>query len=255
VFVNRAERLVEFIKQRANRLNITTDEVNAEPGDEPEFVKAAVNRAARRGVDPDAILDYDAERLNAPPYPALECLMGYEVDPYEREGELPPDRAAHVERCASCKSLLFSKASSDRVDSFLNCARARALRSRSGVLRDLIIPWLAQPNWSIDQLVDWFKRKAVRTRSVLPAEAHREVLIALAGDPERERWEHELARRLGALRGDTSRRSNTPSAPSDWTRNMVPRTCSLAGCMSRPGGSSRRSKRSRGRSRAIRRFR
>jgi hypothetical protein len=205
------------------------DEVMREDDTEakPEFLKAAESRAARHGISPDQVLLLDTARLRAPAHPAFEGLMAYEVEEFLEGKPLPPDRVAHIEHCVSCKALLDARPAPDRLEKLMSVAASSRNKNQKEQVRNLVIPWLADPDWSSDKLVSWFKDNIPRLET-RRGDTYREILQALAVDPERERWEHELARRVARLLTEIAA---TPA--STWNAPLVSGLLKLSAGLSR----------------------
>jgi hypothetical protein len=223
------ERLTEFIKRRAKRLGISVDDVLREGEERPEFLKAAETRAARQGLTTGEVLERDLERLQGPTFPAIDCLMPYEIEEFHETGALSADRRAHLERCVTCRGLLIAKPIPERIEKYVAALAGRRLRAESGRIRDLVIPWLARPDWHPEQIFDWFEANINAAELGLRKEPYREILQAIARDPERERWEQILARRLSELVGAVS---STPGRK--WSEPLLVNLFSLSACLGRP---------------------
>jgi hypothetical protein len=225
----RTDKLKDFIKRRADLLGITVDEVmrEADTEDKPEFLKAAESRAARQGLSPDEVLQRDEDRLRAPAHPAIEGLMAYEVEEFLEGKPLPPERVAHIEHCITCKALLEARPGPERLEKLMSVAASSRNKTQQEHVRNLVIPWLADPEWSPDKLVSWFKDNIPRLE-IRRGETYREILQALAVDPERARWEQELARRVARMLTEIAA---TPE--STWNGDLVTGLLKLSAGLSR----------------------
>ena len=226
---DKVDKLKDFIKRRAQLLGITVDEVlrEADNEDKPEFLKAAESRAARQGLSPDEVLVRDEERLRAPAHPAIEGLMAYEVEEFLEGKPLPPERVAHIEHCVTCKALLDARPGPERLEKLMSVAASSRNKTQQAHVRNLVIPWLADPEWSPHNLVSWFKDNIPRLE-IRRGETYREILQTLKVDPERERWERELARRVARLLTEIAA---TPEP--DWNSHLVTGLLKLSAGLSR----------------------
>jgi hypothetical protein len=116
---NRDQQFEEILKQRAERLGISTEETLAREDEKPRFIKAAEKKAAQLGVSVEEVLAQDLEMLRKVRYPGPDCLQAHEVEEYVRTGNLPDDIKLHVQECRLCEVLLAgSIPEKDRIEEF-----------------------------------------------------------------------------------------------------------------------------------------
>jgi hypothetical protein len=118
------EKFEQLLAKRAERLDMTSDEVMERMDDEPRFLRGARARAQKLGISEQELLDRDLQRVLDSTYPGPDCLDPDEVQEFAETGSLPDDRLAHRERCDACAALLEAAAPGPvRVEQFVEEVR------------------------------------------------------------------------------------------------------------------------------------
>jgi hypothetical protein len=104
-----AALLRQTIRQRADRLGVSEEDVVANGSGEPQFLKAARQSSGRPGRAKEVLHD-DLLRLDACEYPTRDCMMPYELAEFELTGlsGLAKERLEHCRDCPFCAILMIS---------------------------------------------------------------------------------------------------------------------------------------------------
>lgn len=110
-----------FIRQPSVVANDLLKDVPVSEGP-PAYLSEAKRRAEELGIDLNAILQDDAERLEHSALPTADCLAPSEVETYWAESaELPEQKRAHASECEFCQRVLVaSRPSTEQLERFLD---------------------------------------------------------------------------------------------------------------------------------------